>query len=121
MKDLEFALFRGNRLSSTLPKSWSTMHQLHVLDIANNWGVSGKLPPQWSTMKSLMWLDAPGTGLSGRIPDKAWGQDPQQGMTSLNRLDFRNINRSVAGEGALCNRGLISDRIQWVALLDECK
>ena len=121
MKGLEFALLRDNRLSSTLPRSWSTMHELHVLDIANNWGVSGKLPPQWSTMESLVWLDAPGTGLSGRIPDEAWGQGPQHGMTSLSRLDLRHINRSVAGEGALCDRGISSDRIQWVALLDECE
>ncbi|CAJ1987043.1 surface antigen protein 2 [Leishmania donovani] len=73
----------GQRLSGTLPASWSSMTSLVSLWLEGCERVTGTLPASWSSMTSLSSLNLHGTQVSGSLPPQ-WSS-----MTSLATLYLR--------------------------------
>ncbi|CAJ1987062.1 hypothetical protein - conserved [Leishmania donovani] len=73
----------GQRLSGTLPASWSSMTSLMSLWLERCERVTGTLPASWSSMKALSSLNLHGTQVSGSLPPQ-WSS-----MTSLATLSLR--------------------------------
>ena len=64
----------GNRLSGSLPPSWSGMH-VRVLDLSSN-RLASALPAQWSGLRMLGVLKLhENANISGTLP-RAWGRLP---------------------------------------------
>ncbi|CAJ1987041.1 surface antigen protein 2 [Leishmania donovani] len=78
----------GQRLSGTLPASWSSMTSLATLYLRLT-KVSGTLPPQWSSMTSLvsLWLERC-ERVTGTLP-ASWSS-----MTSLSDLNLHGTQVS---------------------------
>nr|AAY96325.1 promastigote surface antigen [Leishmania donovani] len=74
---------KGQRLSGTLPASWSSMTSLMSLWLEGCERVTGTLPASWSSMKALSSLNLHGTQVSGSLPPQ-WSS-----MTSLATLSLR--------------------------------
>ncbi|CAJ1987057.1 surface antigen protein 2 [Leishmania donovani] len=74
---------KGQRLSGTLPASWSSMTSLVSLWLERCERVTGTLPASWSSMKALSSLNLHGTQVSGSLPPQ-WSS-----MTSLATLSLR--------------------------------
>ncbi|TPP44196.1 hypothetical protein CGC20_23595 [Leishmania donovani] len=79
---LEFSAM-GQRLSGTLPASWSSMTSLMSLWLEGCERVTGTLPTSWSSMKALRDLNLHATQVSGSLPPQ-WSS-----MTSLATLSLR--------------------------------
>ncbi|TPP53908.1 hypothetical protein CGC21_27435 [Leishmania donovani] len=79
---------KGQRLSGTLPASWSSMTSLMSLWLEGCERVTGTLPASWSSMKALSSLNLHGTQVSGSLPPQ-WSS-----MASLTLLDLQGAKVS---------------------------
>ncbi|CBZ08461.1 putative surface antigen protein 2 [Leishmania infantum JPCM5] len=79
-------LERCERVTGTLPASWSSMTSLSDLNLHGT-QVSGSLPPQWSSMTSLGTLYLRLTKVSGSLPS-SWSAMPKLAKVSLTGNHF---------------------------------
>ena len=95
----------GNRISGSLPNSFSNCTSLQTLNLANNW-LSGEIPRSFGQLNSLQRLDLSHNYLTGWIP-------PELGDAcgSLSELVLSNNNLSGSIPASLSS-------CSWLQLLD---
>jgi Leucine-rich repeat (LRR) protein len=67
MLSIEYLDLHGNRLSGTLPSSFSTLTSLKELHLYSN-RITGSIPGQFSLLQSLKALRLDGNSIGGRVP-----------------------------------------------------
>lgn len=55
----------SNRFSGTIPKSWSALGKLYLLNMNYNRDVKGCVPAEWKALRKIDWSIMEGTGLTG--------------------------------------------------------